>query len=146
MCWWLCCAGSSALLGLLVVGCFECFGSAVKFAEESWLLETGFYVIFAHSWYLGHVNCYFVYPKAIMQAWCLHLTILGVILSACGRPGRPWEQQERHVGFRRQIFSDFGMILGAHFERLLGLDGSNSVFLLGLVSKSFFASIFEWNY
>ena len=50
-------------------------------------------------------------------------------------------QQERHVGFRRQIYSDFGMILRAHFERFLGLDKSNSVFLLGRVSRSLFASI-----
>ena len=40
--------------------------------------------------------------------WCLHFTILGAILSAWGRPGGPWEQQERHVGFQRQIFIDFG--------------------------------------
>ena len=135
------------MLSLLVVGCFGCFGFAVKCAEESWLLEIGFYSIFAHSCYLGHGNCVFGYPKAIIwQAWCLHFTILGAILSAWGRPGGLWEQQERHVGFWRQIFSDFGMILGAHFERFLGLDGSNSVFLLGLVSRSLFASIFKLNY
>ena len=45
--WWLCCASSSALLGLLVVGCcFECFGFPVEHAEASWLLEVGFYGIF----------------------------------------------------------------------------------------------------
>ena len=43
-------------------------------------------------------------------------------------------------------FSDFGMILGVHFERFLGLDKSTSVFLLGLVPRSLFASIFKWNY
>ena len=42
--WWLCWASSSALLGFLVVGFFECVGFPVKCAEASWLLEVGFIV------------------------------------------------------------------------------------------------------
>ena len=44
------------------------------------------------------------------------------------------------------IFSDFGLILGAHFESFLGLDGLDSMFFVGPVSRSIFASIFGWNY
>ena len=39
----LCCASSSALLSLLVVGCFECFGFPVKCPEASCFLEVVFY-------------------------------------------------------------------------------------------------------
>ena len=78
----------------------------------------------------------------IWQSWCLHWTILGAISSAWGRPGETWEQQERHVGFQRSIFNDFGVILGAHFESFLGSYLSNSVFLWGLFpSTSLCASI-----
>ena len=45
-----------------------------------------------------------------------------------------------------QVFSDFGLILGAHFESFLGVDGLNSMFFVGLVSRFIFASIFGWNY
>ena len=38
-------------------------------------------------------------------------------------PGRPWEQQEGHVGIQGRIFSDFGMILGPHFESFSGTEG-----------------------
>ena len=37
---------SSALLALLVVGCFECFGFPVKCAEACWLPKVSFYCIF----------------------------------------------------------------------------------------------------
>ena len=40
---WIRCAGSSALLGSLVVGCFACFSFPMKCAEASRLLETVFY-------------------------------------------------------------------------------------------------------
>ena len=33
------------MLGLLVVGYFECFGFPVKCAEASWFLQVGFYSI-----------------------------------------------------------------------------------------------------
>ena len=52
----------------------------------------------------------------------------GTILSAWGHPRGPWEQQEGHVGVRSKIFSDFGLILGPHFESFLSSDGLNSVF------------------
>ena len=42
-----------------------------------------------------------------------------------------------------QVFIDFGLILGPHFESFLNSDGLNSVFLLELVSRSLFASIFN---
>ena len=58
--------------------------------------------------------------------WCLKLWFgrpgasilapLEVILASWGHPGRPWEQQEGHVGIQGRIFIDFGMILGPHFE------------------------------
>ena len=82
----------------------------------------------------------------ILQACCLHVPTLGTVLSAWGHPGGPWEQQEGHVWVRSKIFSDFGLILGPHFESFLSSDGFNSVFLLELVSRSFFASNFRWNY
>ena len=47
--WWLRCASSAALLGLLLAGCrFECFCFLVKSAEASWLLEVSFYDIFSY--------------------------------------------------------------------------------------------------
>ena len=81
-----------------------------------------------------------------LEACCLHFPTLGTILSAWGHPGGPWGQQEGHVGVRSKIFRDFGLILGPHFESFLSSDELNSVFLLELVSRSLFASIFGWNY
>ena len=61
----------------------------------------------------------------------------GTILSAWGHPGGPWEQQEGHVGVRSKIFSDFGLILGPHFESFLSSDGLNSVFFWSLFPGHF---------
>ena len=58
--------------------------------------------------------------------------------------GTPWGTMGS-AGTTRWVpetdFIDSGMILGAYFERFLGLDESNYVFLLGLVSRLLFASI-----
>ena len=43
----------------------------------------------------------------------------------------------RTRGVRNEIFSDFGLILGPHFESFLGLDGLNSMFVLGLFPGHF---------
>ena len=72
-----------------------------------------------------------------LEACCLHFTTLGTILSAWGHPGGPWEQQEGHVGVRNKILIDFGLIFGGHFEKLLGFDGLNSMFVLGLFPGHF---------
>ena len=72
-----------------------------------------------------------------LEACCLHFTTLGTILSAWGHPGGPWEQQEGHVGVRSKIFSDFGLILGSHFESFLNSDGLNSVFFWSLFPGHF---------
>ena len=72
-----------------------------------------------------------------LEACCLHFTTLGTILSAWGHPGGPWEQQEGHVGVRSKIFSDFGLILGPHFESFLSSDGLNSVFFWSLFPGHF---------
>ena len=61
----------------------------------------------------------------------------GTILSAWGHPRGPWEQQEGHVGVRNKIFNDFGLIFGPHLENLLGFDGLNSMFVLGLFAGDF---------
>ena len=67
----LCCASSSALLSLLVVGCFECFGFPVKCAEASCLWKSFFMVfpLVAVTWntnfaILGVPNLYFYMPGA----------------------------------------------------------------------------------
>ena len=62
------------------------------------------------------------------QAWCLRSGTLGAILAAWGHLGEPWEQQEGHVGVQNQNLKVAGMILGPHFERLLGPDVLNSMF------------------
>ena len=72
-----------------------------------------------------------------LEACCLHFPTLGTILSAWGHPGGPWEQQEGHVGVRSKIFSDFGLILGLHFESFLSSDGLNSVFFWSLFPGHF---------
>ena len=72
-----------------------------------------------------------------LEACCLHFTTLGTILSAWGHPGGPWEQQEGHVGVRSKILSDFGLILGPHFESFLGLDVLDSMFVFGLFPGHF---------
>ena len=61
----------------------------------------------------------------------------GSILTAWGHPSGPWEQQEGHVGVRNEILSDLRLIFGPHFESLLGLDGLNSMFVLGLFPGHF---------
>ena len=95
---------SFALLSLLVVGCFECFGFSVKCVEASWLLKVGFYCFSNYSCYFGHEFCYFWCPNPIIwQACCLHVTTLGSILPAWGHPGGPWEQQEGHMGVLNKI-------------------------------------------
>ena len=66
----------------------------------------------------------FLVPKTmIWEAWCFHFGILGAILASWGHPGRPCEQQEGHVGIHGRIFSDFGVILGPHFESFSGAEG-----------------------
>ena len=50
--------------------------------------------------------------------------------------------EEGHAGVRKQTFSDLGVVLGLHFKSWLGSDALNSVFMLGLVSRSLFASVF----
>ena len=40
-------------------------------------------------------------------------------------------------GSLKQDFSDFGLIFGPHFESLLGFDGLNSMFVLGLFPGDF---------
>ena len=88
----LCCASSSALLSLLVVGCFECFGFPVKCAEASCFLEVVFYGFSTCGCYLGHDFYHFGCPKPIVwQAWCLHFPTLRTILSAWGHPRGPWK-------------------------------------------------------
>ena len=70
--WWLCRASSSALLGLLVVGYFECFGFPVKHAEASWLLEFDFMVFPLIAVTLDTDIAIFRFPKPInWQPWCL---------------------------------------------------------------------------
>ena len=61
-----------------------------------------------------------------------------------GTPWGPWEQQEGHVGVRKQIFSGLGMILGPHIDSFLGSDALDSMFLFRLVPRSLFAVTFEW--
>jgi len=61
---------------------------------------------------------------------------LGAILASWGHPGRPWEQQEGHVGIQGRIFSDFGMILGPHFESFSGTEGKKSGVVFEFVSMS----------
>ena len=88
----LCCASSSALLSLLVFGCFECFGFPVKCAEASWLLELVFWGFSNCGCYLGHEFYHFGCPKPIVwQAWCLHFLTLRTILPAWGHPRGPWK-------------------------------------------------------
>ena len=50
-------------------------------------------------------------------------------------PLGPWEEQEGHVGVHNQIFNDFGMIQGPHFQSSLGSD----FVLLGFDFRSLFA-------
>ena len=85
-----------------------------------------------------------------LEACCLHFTTLGTILSAWGHPGEPWEQQEGHVGVRSKIFSDFGLILGPHFDSFLSSDELNSVFFWSLFPGHFlhrflYAIIDSWS-
>ena len=49
----------------------------------------------------------------------------------------------KDLGVQHQLFIDFGMILGPRFESVLGLEGLNSMFCFGLVSRSLFASILD---
>ena len=78
-----------------------------------------------------------------LEACCLHFTTLGTILSAWGHPGGPWEQQEGHMGVRSKIFSDFGLILGRHFESFLSSDGLNSVFFWSLFPGHFLRNYWQ---
>ena len=78
-----------------------------------------------------------------LEACCLHFTTLGTILSAWGHPGGPWEQQEGHVRVRRKIFSDFGLILGPHFESFLSSAELNSVFFWSLFPGHFLHRFFN---
>ena len=59
-------ASSSALLSLLLVGCCECFGFPVKYAEASRLLEVVSFGFCARGCYLGHEFRDFGRPKPII--------------------------------------------------------------------------------
>ena len=108
------------------------FGFPVKCVEASWLLELVFYCFSSYSCDFGHEFCYLGLPKPIIWR-----PVAGTILSAWGHPGGPWEQQQGHVGVRSKIFSDFGLILGPHFESFLSSDGLNSVFFWRLFPGHF---------
>ena len=70
---------------------------------------------------------------AILGIQNLSFCRLGAILAARGHLGGPWEQQEGQVGVQNQVFMIFEMILGLHFEVLLGSDGLSSICFFGLV-------------
>ena len=87
-------------------------------------------VFSTYSCYFGHGCCYFGCPKPIIwQAWCLHFTTLGTILTAWGHPRGLGEQQEGHVGAGNQTFNDFGMIWGRNLESFLGLGALDYMFI-----------------
>ena len=102
----LCCASSSALLSLPVVGCFECFGFPVKCAKASCFLLVVFYGFSTCGCYLAHEFYYFECPKPI------HLTGL---VPPSSHPDdhfvslrTPERTMEGHMGAQNQILSDFG--------------------------------------
>ena len=78
-------------------------------------MEVSFHGIFTclrlAATYFGHGYCYLGCPKPIIwQAWCIHLSILGAILTAWGHLGGPWEQQEGHMEARNLIFGHLEVI------------------------------------
>ena len=97
--WWVHCASSAALLSLPVFVCFEFLGFPVECAEAGWLLEVTSHVIFTYSCYFGHGFCHFVCPKPVRPDAATFSTS-GAILTAWGHLGRPWEQQEGHMGIQ----------------------------------------------
>ena len=104
-----------------------------KLASGAWFLL--FFQLQLLLW--TRILLFWVSKTYHLEACCLHFTTLGTILSAWGHPGGPWEQQEGHVGVRSKIFSDFGLILGPHFESFLSSDGLNSVFFWSLFPGHF---------
>ena len=117
--WWLCCASwvywLLVVLGV-VVSCEMC-GS--KLASGGWLLLIFqlqlslwtrillFWV--SQTYYLVCLLAPFYHPRTILSAW--------------GHPRGPWGQQEGHVRLRNEMFNDFLLIWGFHFDSFLGLDG-----------------------
>ena len=92
------------MLGLLVVGCFECFGFPVKCAEASWLLEVGFLVypvtavtLDTNFAILGVQNLSFAKPVAsILPPWGPFCQL-----------GDTRGDHGRHMGAQNQIFTHF---------------------------------------
>ena len=70
------------------------------------------------------------------QNWCLQFGTFRDHFGTLGAPGRPWEQQEGHVGIQGLIFNDFGIILGTRFESFSGTEGQQSGVVSGFVSMS----------
>ena len=105
-----------------------------KLASGAWFLL--FFQLQLLLW--TRILLFWVSKTYHLEACCLHFTTLGTILSAWGHPGGPWEQQEGHVGVRSKTFSDFGLILGSHFESLLSSDELISVFFWSLFPGHFF--------
>ena len=79
----------------------------------------------------------------IWEACCPILPSLGVIFASGGYPGRPWEQQDGHVGIQGRIFNVFGMILGAHFDKCSGTEDQSSGVVFGFLSMLLLATIPE---
>ena len=139
-------SSSSALLGLLVVCRFEYFGSLVKCAEASWLLEFGVFVSIHLKLFLWtRILLFWVSKTQHLVGVVLHFPTLEAILSAWGHLGGPWAQHQGHVKVWNQIFNETGVVWGPHFYSCLVLDLVNYMFFR-LLSKSLFASVFEWNY
>ena len=100
----LCCADSSALLRLLLVCCFECFGFPVKCMEASCFLEVvsyGFSI--CCGCYLGH-NLFWVSKTYRLTGLVPPFSHLEDHFASLGTPERT---MEGHMGAQNQIFSDF---------------------------------------
>ena len=90
---------------MLVVGCFECFGSPVKCAEASCFLES-FFIVFplvAVTW------------DTILSFWVSETYHLTGLVPPFSYPeghfvslGTPEKTMGGHMGAQNQIFSDFG--------------------------------------
>jgi hypothetical protein len=131
-------ASSYALLSLLVVGCSECFWFSREMCGSKLTSGAWFLLFFQLQLLLWtRILPFWVSKTYHLEVCCLHFSTLGTILSAWGHPGGPWEQQEGHVGVRSKIFSDFGLIVGFHFESFLGSDELNSLFFGSLFPGNF---------
>ena len=139
--WWM--MGDGWRMALMILMMYD-DGWWMMYDDGWWMMYDGWCMMDDDVWWWMMHDVYCIMD----DVWWMMHDVWGRRGAAAGAGGgrRPYLTWNRDFVFRLLIsIFDLGVILGPYFESFLGLDRSDSMFLLELVSRSLFASIFKWN-